>query len=126
MKFLLGTLIVTLSFFIMGCYNKREYFYPTSNRLELQRICRYVIAGNTNRFMVILGKIYPLNNDGISIPLEEISTTIEDAGYFCGPYRLKNSPCSKGKKKRLDHSACMFRSYNTDIKHLISNKNNFF
>jgi len=47
--------------------------------------------------MVLLGKIYPLNNDGRTAALEEISTSLEDAGYFCGTYRFRNAPCSVGK-----------------------------
>ena len=39
---------------------------------------------------------------------EEISTNLEDAGYFCGPFRLRNGPCSIGKNKRIDQSTCAF------------------
>ena len=108
MKFLLSGLTLITMLFVAACNHERIYVYPQGKRLELQRICRAVTAGNTNRFMVFMGKIYPLNNDGPTAPLEEISTTLEDAGYFCGPYRLKNSPCSPGKNRRLDQSACAF------------------
>ena len=108
MKLLLSGVTGILLISAVGCSQERRYVYPQGQRLELQRICRSVTAGNTNRFMVLSGKIYPLNNDGPTAPLEEISTTLEDAGYFCGSYRLKNSPCSPGKNSRLDHSACAF------------------
>ena len=108
MKFLLSGVTWITMLFVAACNHERMYVYPQGKRLELQRICRAVTAGNTNRFMVFMGKIYPLNNDGPTAPLEEISTTLEDAGYFCGPYRLKNSPCSPGKSRRLDQSACAF------------------
>ena len=108
MKFLLSGVIGILSISAVGCGQVRRYVYPQGQRLELQRICRAVTARNTNRFMVLSGKIYPLNNDGPTAPLEEISTNLEDAGYFCGSYRLKNSPCSIGKSRRLDQSACAF------------------
>ena len=108
MKFLLrgvaGFFLLTLT----GCTQERRYVYPMGERLELQRVCRAVTASKTNRFMVLLGKIYPLNNDGRTTPLEEISTSLEDAGYFCGPYRLKNAPCSIGKNRRIDQTTCAF------------------
>ena len=91
-----------------GCSQERKYVYPMDQRLELQRICRFVSAENTNRFMVLLGKIYPLNNDGHTAALEEISTNLEDAGYFCGPFRMRNAPCSIGKNKRIDQTTCAF------------------
>ena len=108
MKFMLSGVTWITMLFVAACNHERTYVYPKGKRLELQRICRAVTAGNTNRFMVFMGKIYPLNNDGSTAPLEEISTTLEEAGYFCGPYRLKNSPCSPGKNRRLDKSACAF------------------
>ena len=91
-----------------GCSYERTYVYPLGQRLELQRICRSVSAENTNRFMVLLGKIYPLNNDGRTAALEEISTSLEDAGYFCGTYRFRNAPCSVGKNTLIDQTACSF------------------
>ncbi|MBC8258835.1 MAG: hypothetical protein H8E38_07460 [SAR324 cluster bacterium] len=108
MKFLLRGFTGLLLLFAGGCSQERTYLYPMDGRLELQRICRAVSARNTNRFMVLLGKIYPLNNDGRTAPLEEISTSLEDAGYFCGPYRLRNAPCSVGKNRRIDQSACSY------------------
>ena len=92
----------------VGCSQERKYVYPMDQRLELQRICRAVSSRNTNRFMVLLGKIYPLNNDGHTAALEEISTNLEDAGYFCGHFRMRNSPCSIGKNKRIDQTTCSF------------------
>ena len=65
-------------------------------------------AENTNRFMVLLGKIYPLNNDGRTAALEEISTNLEDAGYFRGTYRFRNAPCSVGKNSLIDQTTCSF------------------
>ena len=92
----------------VGCSQERRYLYPMDQRLELQRICKYVSSRNTNRFMVSLGKIYPLNNDGRTAALEEISTSLEDAGYFCGPYRFKNAPCAIGKNKLIDQTTCSY------------------
>ena len=91
-----------------GCSHERTYVYPSEQRNEIIRICRTVSAQNTNRFMVLLGKIYPLNNDGRTAALEEISTNLEDAGYFCGPLRLRNALCSTGKNKRIDQTTCAF------------------
>lgn len=104
LKVLTGLLILAAG----GCSQERRYVYPSDERLELQRICRAVSSRNTNRFMVLLGKIYPLNNDGSTAELEEIRTNLEDAGYFCGPYRLRNAPCSIGNKRRIDKSTCSF------------------
>ena len=108
MNFLLIGVTGILLISVVGCTQERRYVYPQGQRLELQRICRAVTVRNTNRFMVLSGKIYPLNSDGTTAPLEEMITTLEEAGYFCGSYRLKNSPCSPGKNRRLDHSACAF------------------
>ncbi len=108
MKLLLRGFTVLFVLVVGGCSHERTYVYPLGQRLELQRICRSVSAENTNRFMVLLGKIYPLNNDGHTAALEEISTNLEDAGYFCGPFRLRNAPCSIGKNKRIDQTACAF------------------
>jgi hypothetical protein len=58
--------------------------------------------------MVLLGKIYPLNNDGRTAALEEISTSLEDAGYFCGTYRIRNAPCSVGKHTLIDQTTCSY------------------
>jgi len=108
MRLLLRGFTVLFVLAVGGCSHERTYVYPLEHRLELQRICRLVSAENTNRFMVLLGKIYPLNNDGHTAALEEISTNLEDAGYFCGPFRLKNAPCSIGKNKRMDQTTCAF------------------
>jgi len=93
---------------IIGCRHERKYVYPTEERIEVQRVCRFVMPTGTNRFMVLLGKIYPLNNDGALSHLEKINTILEDAGYFCGNYHFKNSPCPIGDKKMLDQSDCAF------------------
>jgi len=82
------TVILFLS--ITGCKNERKYVYPTEERLEIQRVCRFIKASGTNRFMILLGKIYPLNNDGVTHPLKNVKTDLDDAGYFCGRIRLKN------------------------------------
>ena len=108
MKLLLYVLTVLLIIAAGGCSQERRYVYPSDKRLELQRVCRAVSARNTNRFMVLLGKIYPLNNDGRTAALEEISTKLEDAGYFCGPYRLRNAPCPVGYNRIIDKSTCSF------------------
>ena len=92
----------------VGCSQERRYVYPMDQRLELQRICRAVSSRNTNRFMVLLGKIYTLNNAGRTAALEEISTSLEDAGYFCGTYRFRNSPCSVGKNTLIDQTTCSY------------------
>ena len=108
MKLLLRGLTVLFVLSSGGCNQERMYVYPLDQQLELKRICRAVSATNTNRFMVLLGKIYPLNNYGRTAALEEISTNLEDAGYFCGPFRLRNAPCSIGKNKRIDQTTCAF------------------
>jgi len=108
MKLLLRGFTVFFVLAVGGCSNERTYLYPSGQLLELQRICRLVSAENTNRFMVLLGKIYPLNNDGSTAALEEISTNLEDAGYFCGPFRMRNASCSIGKNKRIDQTTCAF------------------
>ena len=110
MKFMLSCLTAILLLYLAACGQEREYVYPQEKSLELRRICRAVTARNTNRFMVILGKIYPLNNDGHTVQLEKISTSLPDAGYFCGTFHFKNSPCFPGEKRRLDNSACSFSS----------------
>ena len=108
MSLLLRCLTVLFVLISVACNQERRYVYPTDQSLELQRICRAVSSRNTNRFMVLLGKIYPLNNDGRTAALEEISTSLEDAGYFCGPYRFRNIPCSIGEKKLIDQSTCSY------------------
>ena len=110
MNFIISCLTAILLLSLAACNQERKYLYPQEKSLELRRICRVVPARNTNRFMVILGKIYPLNNDGHTVQLEKISTSLPDAGYFCGTFHLKNSPCFPGKKRRLDNSACSFSS----------------
>ena len=107
MKFVLSALAIIIFVSFFGCLKERRYVYPTEERLEIQRICRFVKAADTNRFMVLLGKIYPLNNDGTTSSLERVSTTLEDAGYFCGNFRLKNYPCSSGKNKIFDQEDCI-------------------
>ena len=108
MKLLLRCFTVLFVLAVGGCSYERTYVYPLGLCRELQRICGLVRAENTNRFMVLLGKIYPLNNDGPTAALEEISTNLEDAGYFCGPFRMRNAPCSIGKNKRIDQTTCAF------------------
>ena len=103
--------IVSACFFllsIIGCKKKRKYVYPLEERTEIQRVCRFVKSSGTNRFMVLLGKIYPLNNDGTLARIQKINTSLEDAGYFCGNFRFKNYPCSIGEKKILEEKDCEF------------------
>ena len=100
------TFLLILSF--GGCKQERRYLYPTDERLELQRVCRAVSSINTKRFMVLLGKIYPLNNDGKTAELEEISTELKDAGYFCGNFRLEDAPCPIVKEYRINSVNCYF------------------
>ena len=105
-------LLMALSYLLIlssgGCSQQRRYVYPTVERLELQRVCRAVSSRNTNRFMVLLGKIYPLNNDGKTAELEEIRTDLKDAGYFCGNYRLQAAPCPISNKYRIKSQNCAF------------------
>ena len=108
MRYILIVCLWFLLLSIMGCKQKRKYVYPLEERIEIQRVCRFVKSTGTNRFMVLLGKIYPLNNDGTSVYMEKISTSLEDAGYFCGSYHFKNSPCPVGEKKMLDQKDCSF------------------
>ena len=91
-----------------GCSQQQTYVYPTDERLEIQRVCRAVSTRNTKRFMVLLGKIYPLNNDGKTAELEEIRTELKDAGYFCGNYRLQDAPCPIANKYRIKSQNCAF------------------
>ena len=91
-----------------SCKQQRKFVYPTDERLELQRVCRAVSARNTKRFIVLLGKIYPLNNDGETAVLEEIRTELKDAGYYCGNYRLQYAPCSIVNKYRIKPQNCFF------------------
>ena len=108
MKVLLMVLTYLLILSLGGCSQQRRYVYPTDERLELQRVCRAVSSRNTNRFMVLLGKIYPLNNDGKIAELEEMRTKLKDAGYFCGNYRMQNAPCPIVKKYRIKSQNCAF------------------
>ena len=108
MKILLVTLTCVLILSSGGCSRTRTYVYPTDESLELQRVCRAVSSRNTNRFMVLLGKIYPLNNDGKTAELEEIRTELKDAGYFCGNYRLQDAPCPIENKYRIKPENCVF------------------
>ena len=109
MRILLLALTYLLILSSGGCSQQRRYVYPTDDRLELQRVCRAVSSRNTKRFMVLLGKIYPLNNDGITAELEEISTNLKDAGYFCGNYRLQNAPCPMTNEYRVNSENCSFQ-----------------
>ena len=109
MRILLLALTYLLILSSGGCSQQRRYVYPTDDRLELQRVCRAVSSRNTKRFMVLLGKIYPLNNDGITAELEEISTNLKDAGYFCGNYRLQNAPCPMANEYRVNSVNCYFK-----------------
>ena len=105
-------LLVALTFLLIlssgGCSQQRRYVYPTDERLELQRVCLAVSTRNIKRFMVLLGKIYPLNNDGKTTELEEIRTDLKDAGYFCGNYRLQDVPCPIANKYRIKPQNCTF------------------
>ena len=109
MKILLMTLTFLLILSSGGCNQQRRYLYPTDERLELNRVWRAVSSRNTKRFMVLLGKIYPLNNDGKTAELEEIRTELKDAGYFCGNYRLENAPCPIVSKYRINSENCSFK-----------------
>ena len=91
-----------------GCSKKRRYVYPTDERLELQKACIAVSSRNTKRFMVLLGKIYPLNNDGKTAELLEIRTKLKDSGYFCGNYRLQQAPCPISNEYRIKSQNCSF------------------
>ena len=109
MRILLNALTYLLILSSVGCSYTRRYIYPTDERLELQRVCRAVSSRNTKRFIVLLGKIYPLNNDGKTAELEEIRTDLKDAGYFCGNYRLQNAPCPIVNKYRINSVNCYFK-----------------
>ena len=106
MKILLMAFTSLLILSSEGCSQQRRYVYPTDERLELQRVCRAVSSRNTKRFMDLLGKIYPLNNDGKTAELEEIRTDLKDAGYFCGNYRLQDAPCPTANKYRIKSQTC--------------------
>ena len=108
MKILLMAFTSLLILLPGGCSQQRRYLYPTDERLELQRVCRAVSSRNTKRFMVLLGKIYPLNNDGKTAELEEFRTDLKDAGYFCGNYRLQEAPCPIANKYRIKFQNCAF------------------
>ena len=108
MKVLLMALSYLLILSSGGCGQQRRYVYPTVERLELQRVCRAVSSRNTNRFMVLFGKIYPLNDYGEIAELEEIKTELKDAGYFCGNYRLQDAPCPISNKYRIKSQNCAF------------------
>ena len=109
MRIIFIVLIYFLSLSSGGCNQQRKYVYPTNERIELQRVCRAVSTRNTKRFMVMLGKIYPLNNDGVTAELEEIRTELKDAGYFCGNYRLQNAPCPVVNEYRINSEDCAFK-----------------
>jgi len=109
MRILLVALIYLLILLSGGCSQQRSYVYPTDERLELQRVCLALSSRNTKRFMVSLGKIYPLNNDGKTAELEEIRTELKDAGYFCGNYRLQNAPCPISNEYRINSENCSFQ-----------------
>ena len=109
MRILLVALIYLLILLSGGCSQQRSYVYPTDERLELQRVCLALSSRNTKRFMVLLGKIYPLNNDGKTAELEEIRTELKDAGYFCGNYRLQNAPCPISNEYRINSENCSFQ-----------------
>tara|TARA_Y100001970_G_C13944480_1_gene704883 strand:+ start:100 stop:426 length:327 start_codon:yes stop_codon:yes gene_type:complete len=95
MKNVLMFLTIILFLFLNGCKKERQYVYPQPKRLELERICEFIKARGTNRFMVLLGKIYPLNNDGDTMPIENLHTKLNDAGYFCGNSNFKDLHCNK-------------------------------
>ena len=102
LKFLTGILFISIT----GCKNERKFIYPMEEQLEIQRVCIFIKARGTNRFMILLGKIYPLNNDGFTHPLENVTTNLEDAGYFCGRIRLKNDTCSMIERKNYYKEGC--------------------
>ena len=108
MRIMLMALIYLLILSCGGCSKQRRYVFPTNEQLELKRVCRAVSSRNTNRFMVLLGKIYPLDNDGKTAELEEIRTELKDAGYFCGNYRLQDAPCPIANKYRIISKDCTF------------------
>ena len=106
MKNFLTALTCFLFIYIIGCKNERKYVYPMEERLEIQRVCQFIKANGANRFMILLGKIYPLNNDGVTHPLKNVTTNLEDAGYFCGRIRLNNDHCSIIGRKKLYKKDC--------------------
>ena len=108
MQILFMALTFLLILSSVGCNQQRRYTYPTDERLELKRVCLAVSSRNTKRFMVLLGKIYPLNNDGKTSELEEIRTKLKDAGYFCGNYRLQAAPCPISNEYRINSENCFF------------------
>ena len=108
MRILLVALIYLLILLSGGCSQQRSYVYPTDERLELQRVCLALSSRNTKRFMVSLGKIYPLNNDGKTAELEEIRTELKDAGYFSGNFRLQDAPCPITNQYRIKSKNCYF------------------
>ena len=108
MKIQLITLTSLLILSSEGCSQQRRYVFPTYERLELQRVCLAISTRNTKRFMVVLGKIYPLNNDGKTSESEEIRTELKDAEYFCGNYRFQNAPCPISNKYRVNSENCYF------------------
>ena len=108
MKVLLMALTYLLILSSGGCSQQRRYVYPTDERLELQRVCRAVSSRNTNRFMVLLGKIYPLNNDGKTAELEEIRTELKDAGYFAGIIDCKMRPVQLQTNIELNPKIVLF------------------
>tara|TARA_Y100001970_G_C14226053_1_gene855740 strand:- start:49 stop:330 length:282 start_codon:yes stop_codon:yes gene_type:complete len=91
-----------------GCKSERKYVYPHKDTIEIQRICLFIKARETNRFMVLLGKIYPLNNDGVSVYLKNISTSLEDGGYFCGKSHFKNFYCNEKVTEKIYNANCNF------------------
>ena len=108
MKNVLILLSLILFLVIIGCKKEKEYVYPQSYRLELERICQFIRARGTYRFMVLLGKIYPLNNDGDTAHIENLHTNLDDAGYFCASSRLKDFRCYKIERKNNINNDCNF------------------
>ena len=108
MKYFLMILMMSLFIFLKGCKSQREYVFPQKNRIEIQRVCRFIKTMDTNRFMVLLGKIYPLNNDGYTAPIKNLKTSLEDAGYFCGRSTSRNFHCPKIVIENLHEEGCVF------------------
>ena len=106
MKYVLIVLIGLTFLSVLSCKKERKFIYPLEEHLEIQRVCRILKASDTNRFMILLGKIYPLNNDGVTHPLKNVTTNLEDAGYFCGRIRLKNDNCSMIERKSYYNEDC--------------------
>ena len=58
--------------------------------------------------MVLLGKIYPLNNDGYTTHLKNINTSLIDAGYFCGRSSVTNYRCYNWSRENIYEGDCKY------------------